>query len=52
MWLKQQVYTLRITRETASQDDSFESIIVKINERKTTIKLSQLFDGGLMQTCS
>ena len=43
MWLKQQVYTLRITRETASQDDSFESIIVKINERKTTIKLSQLF---------
>ena len=43
MWLKQKVYTLRITRAAASEDDSFESIIVKINERKTTIKLSQLF---------
>jgi len=43
MWLKQQEYILSIIRDTASQDDNFENINVKLNGNLTTIKLIQLF---------
>ena len=43
MWLNQKVFTFKFEGAQTIQDDSFDSIKVKINENLTTIKLSQLF---------
>lgn len=43
MWLKQKVYTFRITKEDSVREDSIGHINVKLNGNLTTIKLTQLF---------
>lgn len=43
MWLKQKVYSFRITKEDSVREDSIERIMVKLNGNLTTIKLIQLF---------
>ena len=41
MWIKQQIYTFKV--ESFKPDIELDSISLNINERKTTIKINQLF---------